>query len=272
MKPAIEWCQAHDWPYQQGEDLLEDRVSHIPGTSDTLKKDPHACLWLPEVGQIRNPRLMRGMVDLALSLGVEIRDSQTEIALQHQGITISRVSTEQGEHLCSHVVICAGAWSSRVLDGFEHPTPIKPIRGQMLLFKAAPGRLSCILFKDGKYLVPRADGHILAGSTLEDSGYDKSTTLSAALELKEFAYSLLPELAKAGPVAHWAGLRPGSPGNLPVIARHPIIENLYMNSGHFRYGVTMAPASAERLSRLLMNDPSAQNDMSSPADYSWPLP
>src|SRR5512139_3946501 len=112
----------------------------------------------------------------------------------------------------------------------------KPMRGQMLLYRLAEQPLSHILYREDFYLIPRLDGHILAGSTVEDVGFDKSTTQDAAAELAAKACALLPELARAPLVKHWSGLRPGSPDNLPVIARHPQFDNLYLNTGHFRYG------------------------------------
>jgi glycine oxidase len=99
-------------------------------------------------------------------------------------------------------------------------------------------------------LIPRRDGHLLVGSTLEDVGFDKSTTVEARNSLWQRAQLLLPALREMSLLQHWSGLRPGSPHNIPVIGRHPQLENLYINSGHFRYGVTMAPISAE----ILLNE------------------
>ncbi|HQT26544.1 MAG TPA: FAD-dependent oxidoreductase, partial [Burkholderiales bacterium] len=128
---------------------------------------------------------------------------------------------------------------------------IYPVKGQMLLFES-PGLLDTILFRDGIYLIPRKDGHILAGSTLENAGFDK--TVTAERFLHEKASEMLPALRSFSPVKKWAGLRPGSPGNIPFICRHPKFDNLYINSGHFRYGVTMSPASAKLLASLIFEE------------------
>jgi glycine oxidase len=127
----------------------------------------------------------------------------------------------------------------------------------MLLYRTKPGRLPCIVHEGGHYLVPRSDGHILAGSSLEEVGFDKATTATAHAELHAFVARMLPDVAAAGPVRHWAGLRPGSPGNVPIIDRHPELINLYANTGHFRYGVTLAPASAEMLAHLALGTASS---------------
>ncbi|MBU1775436.1 MAG: FAD-dependent oxidoreductase, partial [Gammaproteobacteria bacterium] len=132
---------------------------------------------------------------------------------------------------------------------------IKPIRGQMLLFKFDTPPLPHIVLQGETYLIPRRDGHLLLGSTREDVGFDKSTTPEAGEMLLQRGIALLPALRGMPVVRHWAGLRPGSPGNIPTIGRHPLLPNLYINSGHFRYGVTMAPASVEILLNTIDGTP-----------------
>jgi glycine oxidase len=208
-------------------------------------------LWLPNVAQVRNPRLLQALLDILRRLDVPIH---TRVGSVNLATDFNRVTTAvSGEHQwqADQFVIAAGAWSADLLGTEAANLPIRPIRGQMLLYKAEPGRLPCILYEEGKYLVPRVDGHILAGSTLEDVGFDKTTTTAAKDQLHAFTTRLLPDVAASGPLRHWAGLRPGSTDNIPVISRHPTLENLYINSGHFRYGVTLAPASAELLADLM---------------------
>jgi glycine oxidase len=104
-----------------------------------------------------------------------------------------------------------------------------------------------ILVRDGVYLIPRRDGHLLVGSTLEDVGFDKQTTVSARDYLLSHAHAILPSLADMPVIRQWSGLRPASIDNIPTIGKHPILSNVWINTGHFRYGVTMAPGSAEIL-------------------------
>ena len=125
--------------------------------------------------------------------------------------------------------------------------------------------LDTILYRQGLYLIPRRDGHVLAGSTLEDAGFDKTTDDATCQRLHAEAAELLPVLGGLEPIRHWAGLRPGSPENIPVIDRHPHFDNVFVNVGHYRYGVTMAPASAELLIDL-MEDRTPALD---PAPYRW---
>jgi glycine oxidase len=106
---------------------------------------------------------------------------------------------------------------------------------------------------------------VLVGSTLEDAGFDKSTDAATRQRLQAEAAELLPALADTHPVQHWAGLRPGSPDNIPVIGHHPDFENVFVNTGHYRYGVTLAPASAELLADVMEGKTPALD----PAPYRW---
>lgn len=226
---AAQWCASHDV-----------RMEREGG-----------ALWLPDAAQVRNPRLIKALRLALERLGVRIVEQAEVTGIVSTGNRVGRLDTTVGPVAAEQYIVSAGAWSKKLLGELGEQVDIKPVRGQMLLYKARPGMLRQIILQSGTYLIPRADGHILAGSTLEDVGFDKTTTDEAEKMLHSKALNLLPELADAEFVKHWAGLRPGSPENIPIIARHPQMENLYLNSGHFRYGVTMAPASAHILANLL---------------------
>jgi glycine oxidase len=136
----------------------------------------------------------------------------------------------------------------------------------MLLFKADPGWLRHIVLGDGHYAIPRRDGHVLVGSTLEYVGFDRRTTGDARTLLLNFVRRYLPDLLADGPVKQWAGLRPGSPRGIPFIGEVPGIDGLYVNAGHFRNGVVLGLASA-RLLRGIMTGTVAIDDLD-PAPYS----
>jgi len=125
------------------------------------------------------------------------------------------------------------------------------VRGQMLLLQAKPGLVRKIILRRDHYLIPRSDGQIVVGSTVENVGFDKNTTDQAYDELRRFAIELVPELRHAPVVRHWAGLRPGCGNGIPCIGPHPEIRGLYINAGHFRNGIVMAPGSAELLAALI---------------------
>lgn len=183
--------------------------------------------------------------------GVRIIEQVEVTALRVAGSRVLALETRQNRHSAGNYIVTAGAWSSDLLGEWAQQVQIKPIHGQILLFKAAPGLLTKIIRQNGIYLVPRRDGHILVGSTREDVGFDKRTTPEAKTLFFDRATAILPPIKDAELVQQWAGLRPGSLDNIPTIGRHPRLENLYLNSGHFRYGLTMAPASACLLSNIL---------------------
>jgi len=107
-----------------------------------------------------------------------------------------------------------------------------------------------------KYIIPRIDGRVLVGSTLEHEGFSKEITTQAREQLLAAALRLIPALSDYKLEHQWAGLRPGSPNNVPTISRHPRIEGLYVNAGHFRNGVVTAPASAQLLTNVMLGQTS----------------
>ncbi|MDR2875460.1 MAG: FAD-dependent oxidoreductase [Methylobacillus sp.] len=205
-------------------------------------------LFLPQVAQARNPRLLAALKARLLALGVTLHEHTELLPLQNEAGRITAWQSKDGRSFGADIyVLAAGAWSAPLLGKSAAAIPVKPMRGQMLLYKLSSPAFTEILYREDFYLVPRRDGHVLAGSTIEDVGYDKSATPEAAANLARKAAALHPALKNAPILQHWSGLRPGSPGNIPLINRHAGFDNLYLNTGHFRYGVTMAPVSAERV-------------------------
>lgn len=147
----------------------------------------------------------------------------------------------------------AAAWTASLLGSLVADWRITPVRGQMLLFHAAPGQVRHIVLQGEHYLVPRRDGRILAGSTLEYVGFDKSTTRRAYDELHAAAVAVIPALARCPVEQHWAGLRPGSAQGIPLIGMHPQRRGLFINAGHFRNGVVTGPASARLLADMIFD-------------------
>lgn len=256
---AVAWAAAHHETLAEvSPRLVEPAVRHAG-----------PALWLPQVAQVRNPRLLRALRGALVKRGVSIHEGVEVSALQRTGAKLDTVRARNGSsYSADQVIVAAGAWTPQVLGASGAGLDIRPVRGQMLLYKTDTVILRRIVLTEGTYLIPREDGHILVGSTLEEAGFDKSVTEEAYQALKQRAESVLPQLKGLEPVRQWAGLRPGSPDNIPVIGRHPEIDNLWVSSGHFRYGVTMAPASARLLGDLLLGRECAID----PAPYVWPLP
>lgn len=211
--------------------------------------------WMPDIGQVRNPRLVKSL-RLALERGgVRFVEQRQVTGFRADGEQIDGVETDSGFVAAERVVVAGGAWSGGLLHATGLELPVVPVRGQMLVFRARPGQVRHIVLDAGRYLIPRRDGRTLVGSTLEHVGFDKSTTGSALAELRAAAVRLVPTLDDCPVEHHWAGLRPGSPTGVPCIARHPRFANLYINAGHYRNGVVLGPASARLLADLVLERP-----------------
>ena len=257
LSAALQWARASAEPL---EELPAQRIE------PSLVVEG-AALWLPRVAQVRNPRLLQALRSALVQQGVRLLENTAVSGWRTEGGRITGAETTQGVLEAEQYVVATGALSCPTLGTLGGAQlPIKPMRGQIVLYKTTPGRLRHMLYRDGFYLIPRDDGHILAGSTLEDVGFDKQVTAEAKTGLMQSAIDLLPWLQEVPVVGHWAGLRPASPDNLPIISRHPELENLFVNSGHYRYGVTLAPASAQALADLMLGR-SSEFDL--PA-FRWP--
>ncbi|RME34041.1 MAG: FAD-dependent oxidoreductase, partial [Gammaproteobacteria bacterium] len=213
------------------------------------------ALFLPGVCQVRNPRLLKALRIALKKEGVAILEQRPVTGLLHDGHRVLGAETPAGPLAAELVILATGAWSGPLLRRLRVAAGLRPVRGQMLAYRAKPGLLHSVVVRDERYLVPREDGLILAGSTLEYAGLDCRTTPRARLGLEMAAMRLLPALAETHVLRQWAGLRPGSPRGIPAIGVHPALEGLYLSIGHFRNGLLTAPASAALLGDLVSGRP-----------------
>ena len=223
--------------------------------NQVLNQHNASGLLLPLVAQVRPPNLLQALRQLLIQQNVTLFEN-TQLEPLKNNDYIDGWKTNTGEVLKADAyVVTSGAWSFELLKKTLLKLNIKPMRGQILLYDAthlpAIEKPNNIIYQKGFYLVPRRDGLILAGSTLEDVGFNNETTETMRQQLQIKAEKLLPSLKHAPVIKHWSGLRPGTPDNLPTIAAHPTVKNLYLNTGHFRYGLTMAPASAACIAKLV---------------------
>lgn len=191
------------------------------------------ALLLPEACQVRNQRLARAFLEGARRRGAELFEN-TPV-------------NDLAELDAPHVVLCAGAWAGRLLPGME----VEPVRGQILLYQTEPGTFRrVVIFATGEYLVPRKDGRVLFGSTLERAGFDPRPRPEACARLAGRAH----ELAGLEPdrlLAAWAGLRPATRSLLPYLGRHPARPGLIVACGHYRNGILLAPLTGRIVADLI---------------------
>ncbi len=209
-------------------------------------------VWMPQVAQVRNPRLVQALRGALASHGISSEEHTPVESVLIESGRVCGVRVAGQVRPAERVIIAGGAWSGELLRRIGRALPIEPVRGQMMVFRAEPGVARHIILNEGRYLIPRRDGHVLVGSTLERVGYDKSTTDEARRSLYQAAVDMVPALAGYPVERHWSGLRPGSPDGVPFIGKVRNINGLYVNSGHFRNGVVLGPASARLLADLLL--------------------
>lgn len=216
-----------------------------------------SALWLPEEGTVE-PRLLTEAVLLAAERrGVEIRSGCRVTSLMcESGRCAGAVAG--GERIAAkHVVVAAGCFSGEIaLDAAAEASdsnkiaaryaPTRPVRGQMLALRKPPDLAfrRVLRSRKGGYLVPQPGDRILAGSTLEEAGYEKCVTAAGLGRILGVALELVPALADAEIVETWAGLRPGTPDDLPILGPTDV-EGLLMATGHYRNGILHAPITAK---------------------------
>ncbi|MDM5147155.1 FAD-dependent oxidoreductase [Candidatus Persebacteraceae bacterium Df01] len=221
--------------------------------------------WLPAIAQLQPRLLLKALRYTLRQYGVAFYPAVQQVEVSGDRAKVVRLqdgSILQG----SAYVLCAGAASEALCP--PPAPPVTPMRGQILLY--APDKpLLCTVLReeDGLYLSPRSDG-LLVGSTCEDVGFDNRTTAVVIAALHRRACELFPALRRTPPINAWSGLRPMLHDNIPVIDRHPKLCNFYLNTGHSRYGISMAPAAARRLLAVMRRegDPGAyafRNDWTS---------
>ena len=245
---AQAWCQTYSI------DSCSATVEHqicFPQINDQ-------SLYLPAIAQARNPRLLKSLKQDLKQRGVKIIEhcNIEKVTLKNNHIT--EIASESEVFSVNQLVITAGAWTANLwkqllANNAEKQPDIFPVKGQMLIFDAPINTLDTIVLENDHYLIPRRDGKILCGSTVESAGFDKTTSAQAKQSLATFARQLFPVLESAPIIHHWAGLRPGTQQGIPYIDKHPEINNLAISAGHFRNGFAMGPASAQLLYELITN-------------------
>jgi len=195
--------------------------------------------------------LATAVEEIALGFDVE--------AIEHDGEQVTGVRGRHGEIACDHVVIAAGPWSPALApDG--HGPPVRPVKGQIVELRVRAGGappLRRIVRTPRCYLVPRADGHVVLGATVEEQGFDTAVTAEAVLRLLEAAWEVLPEVGELELVGARAGLRPGTPDNVPVVGPGEL-EGLVWATGHWRNGVLLAPFTGAEVAAILAGEPRSE--------------
>ncbi len=204
----------------------------------------------PHSGSVDNRRLGTALQQAATRAGAEFRIGvparKVDGTTRFQHVELTDGSSIDGDS----VVIAAGAWSSEI-RGLPVRLPVVPVRGQMLAVKHDPPFVDSIVENERCYLVPRGD-RLLIGATVERVGFDERTTPDGIAGLLECARELAPDVAGMDVMETWAGLRPGTPDDLPILGADPRVEGLFYATGHYRNGILLTPITARAISELIV--------------------
>ena len=204
----------------------------------------------PHDAQVRNPKLVRALAKGGALLGTEFLFGNPVTAFLREGERVAGVEVNGEAHYGDTVVIASGCWSGKMAALLGSSLPIEPARGQMVLAESMPPTLRHVIDGLGVYLVPRSDGKLLIGATVEFVGYDKRTTLEGTRQMIEAGIALMPTLAETSFVQTWAGLRPYAKGS-PYLGKLPGFDNVVVAAGHFKNGILLAPITGKLICELI---------------------
>src|SRR5215470_3345014 len=205
----------------------------------SLREDIEAAVLRPAEASVDNRLLTRAIVESARKSGAEIFANVEVEAIWREGDTCKGLVTGSERVTAKHTVIAAGCFSARI-QGVERYAPVRPAKGQVISLRCPETKIERVLWGDDIYLVPRNDGRVLAGATVEYAGFDKTLTAGGQKKLLSAAINLVPAFEKALVEETWAGLRPDSPDHLPILGPADL-QGLVIATGHFRSGVLLTP-------------------------------
>lgn len=211
-----------------------------------VSPDVREGLFFPNDWQVENRKLLLALQKFAELNAIQIvENTKVKNLIVKNGKAVG-AETETGNFAADSVILTTGAWTSLVkVNDSDLPFKVKPIRGQILSLQAAKRFFRHVIYSPRGYIVPRMDGRILTGATVEDAGFDKSVTEAGIDFLLEHALEIAPSLVNLEIIEKWSGLRPFAADGLPVLGALPEAENLLVATAHYRNGILLAPITAQ---------------------------
>ncbi|MFO7767502.1 MAG: glycine oxidase ThiO [bacterium] len=247
-----------------------DTARRFPMVTDDLT----GALFYPGDHHLRTDRAVEAYAGACRSAGVRfLWEEEVRDFLIEQGPSGTRVAGvhTSGLHIeAEHTLLAAGAWTGRLTGALGAPLPVEPVRGQAAVTPLTPGEglPPCLVGSGMGYLVPRSGDQVLAGATAEHVGFDRTTTRSGIEKVWEGAVRMLPVLEDRTPQQQWAGLRPGTPDGLPIVGPLPDLDRVWVDTGHFRNGILLAPLTGQLVARMIAGeDPGVDPLPFSPARF-----
>ena len=230
-------------------------------TNPRISQQFQQAMYFSEISNVRNPRLLKSIITyLKQHPKVKLYENTWIDHFDIKNNQINSIQTTQGQRfIADQYVIATGSWSEHWSNKLGLKIPVYPVQGQMLLFKTPEQWLTTMCMNKVMYLIPRQDGHIVCGSSMDDIGFDHRPNIDTQRKIYEASLEMVPELEQFPIVKSWAGLRPSSPTGIPYIGQLLELDNAWANFGHFRNGLCMGPASAQLLHQLILNQDTLVN-------------
>lgn len=230
---------------ETSDDLPEHQAispAELKRLEPALDAHGHSAYLIASEHSVDPDLLMQAALRAAQAAGIEVRGHTAVQQMSSVGNQV-QVTTDAGRFAATTAVNCQGAWSG---------APVRPRKGQMIYLQPKnPALVKRVIRAPEIYLVPRSSGKILVGATVEDVGFDKSVVPETIHQLHRAAARLVPELASVPIVASWAGLRPGTPDDLPILGKTET-SGVFISTGHFRNGILLAPITAKIMADLIV--------------------
>jgi len=204
-------------------------------------------LWLPEDGQVNNRKLTHALLTAARSLSIKILEGTEVYQIVRDQKRVTHLDTSAGKLQGDRYVLATGAWTRSLL-----PLPIKPIKGQMLSVFDGDQQLQRVIYAPSCYIVPRQDGLIVIGTTVEDNGFSQGNTAAGIAQLLNRAITVYPAIADMQITETWWGFRPHAPNEVPLLGSSDY-ENLILATGHYRNGILFAPITAKLITDFMVD-------------------
>jgi glycine oxidase len=214
-----------------------------------LSEETEAAVLRPDEASVDNRLLASALIEAANRSGVEIHAGKAVEAIWREGSECRGVVVHGEQISAKHTIVAAGSFSAQIA-GAQKYAPVRPAKGQMVSLRCDSARIQRVLWSERIYVVPRNDGRILCGATVENAGFDKTVTASGIHANLDAAIELAPILARARVEETWAGLRPDSPDHLPIIGPTDV-GGLLIATGHFRSGVLLTPITAKLIGEFI---------------------
>lgn len=211
--------------------------------------------FLPDEGQVENRVLVKALNVANEKAGVAIYENEDVLSVKVTGNSSHEIETAKQKTVCENILLCSGASASMEAFSDCNSALVHPVAGQMLALRPKDRlqNLAQIIYASDVYIVPRRDGRVVVGATVENVGFEKRITQAAREELLRKATRLVPELAASEVEDQWIGLRPQTRDGLPILGSTPL-KNFYVATGHYRNGILLAPITAKLMADCILHN------------------